>query len=1352
MIKLFVTSLLLLSCSAFLFSQNSQETMNQFFKAFQEQNFKEAIETGNKFLNESAKKDTSYLKVIRYMAFSYYNTQDYPLAVEKYKEAQKLTAELLGKENYDYIMTTYNLAINYTYIGKYSMAFPLMKEVMDFIEKDQTKNSMDYINTGIQQANIYNIAGSYEKAAEIYDDVFNIVKNNYKESDSLYMQTANIVAPFYLQNGKYDKAEPFYTNAVKLMETTSGKLSKNYILTLNSLGEFYLYAGMYSKMETVFTESVDLCLQFFGKNSADYATSLNNLAVAYEKQGKNKQAEDLYIQCLKIKEKVYTKESDFYALTLSNFAVLYDNMGRYEESENLLNEAIEIYRKVYGETNVNFPVALSNMASTYSASGKYKNALELLNEAAKIQKKQYGEKYSAYINTLNSTAVIYEQMGKYDIADSLYEKTAQLRKEVLGSFHTDYATTLAGLAHIKILKGKYVEAEKLLNEALGIQLKAVGENHASYINCLNSLAGLYSLMGNYQLSEETYKICGQKYEKLYGDMHPEYATFLNNLGLFYYETGNYNQAEKILKRSLEIQENAFGTNHPDNVNMLSNLANVMIKKGDLKKAEELLKESLLINTEKLGTEHPNYVTSILGLGVFYYETGNYNKCEEYYLQALGKYKSLLGEKSDKYATTLNNLGTLYVARITLSDNEKQSSEWALKAEDYFIRAISIDSAISGTDNPEYASNLNNLAELYRNTGQFEKAEKLYLKTIEIERRVFGDINPSLAITYDNLGLLYSGADKMKEAEEYCLKSLTIKQNTFGTNNPVCSDVMASLAYIYEKTGKISEAEKYYTQSISLNYENIQNNFSFLSEEEKANFLTTINHYNDLFASFVIKHKETIPSATTTLYNNLLYNKGLLLRSSGKMKNAILNSNDKDLINKYNQWMGYRQQLAKLYTLPVDDRYQSTAEIEEKANSLEKELVSKSSDFIGEKNLLNVELNSVKNSLKENEAAIEFGHFKQLENNNTYSDHYYALVIQPKYKFPIAVELFEAADLQKAIGTYDDKKPITVSNLYSTDKLYKLIWEPLDTLLKGIKSLYFSPEGMLHKIAFASLKNSNNVYLSDIHDLNILSSTQQVVRKKGSEMLDKNMDISLFGGAIFSTDNKSTGGWKYLDGTKTEAEKIQAIFQNEKIPVKGYFGTDASEENLKLLDGKNASKILHIATHGFFYPAPEEINLTAEKENTLEAEVVFRGGSNTANHFMNSSNPLLRSGLALAHANDTSTQNSGKEEDGVLTAYEVSNLNFDNTQIVVLSACETGLGDIKGSEGVYGLQRAFKIAGVKYIIMSLWQVPDKETEEFMTTFYSKLLKTKNIKQAFSETQKEMRQKYDPYYWAAFVLIE
>lgn len=224
---------------------------------------------------------------------------------------------------------------------------------------------------------------------------------------------------------------------------------------------------------------------------------------------------------------------------------------------------------------------------------------------------------------------------------------------------------------------------------------------------------------------------------------------------------------------------------------------------------------------------------------------------------------------------------------------------------------------------------------------------------------------------------------------------------------------------------------------------------------------------------------------------------------------------------------------------------------------------------------------------------------------------------------------------------------------------------------------------------------------------------------------------------YASDTSRNNAWIYLGGTLTEINNINKLFKEKKWITTEYSGKYGSEENFKSLNGKNSPGILHISTHGFFFP---------------EADSVVQ--NNTRNPFKLNTNPLYRSGLILAGANYAWQCRPTIEniDDGVLTSYEVANTNLSNTDLVVLSACETGLGDIKTGEGVYGLQRAFQIAGAKSVIMSLWSVPDRETTELMSLFYNNWLKGTNRHNAFRQAQLEMAKKYPSYYWAAFVLVE
>jgi CHAT domain-containing protein len=356
-----------------------------------------------------------------------------------------------------------------------------------------------------------------------------------------------------------------------------------------------------------------------------------------------------------------------------------------------------------------------------------------------------------------------------------------------------------------------------------------------------------------------------------------------------------------------------------------------------------------------------------------------------------------------------------------------------------------------------------------------------------------------------------------------------------------------------------------------------------------------------------------------------------------------------------------------------------------------------------------------------------------------------------------VKLFEEKELLAIIGKNEDNNASYINNLYGSknrpdDRLYKLIWQPVEQYLNGVKKVYMSPSGLLFKISFATISNGKNVFLCDKYEIQIKGNTGNTVRENVFSA-GNNLSALVFGGIDYGTDQAGSQVWNYLRGSKDEGDAVRDILVKEHVAVQYLSENKATETYLK--HNVQDYNILHVATHGFFFPDPNESKFVEKEEQTESATVDFRGTMRGfgVRSFVNNQNPLMRSGLVFAGANGVwSKSEMNAADDGVLTAQEVTQVDMRKTFLVVLSACETGLGDIKGSEGVYGLQRAFKMAGVKFIVTSLWQVPDKETVEYMERFYTNLLKIREIRKAFSETQKEMRQKYDPYFWAAFVLIE
>jgi CHAT domain-containing protein len=486
-----------------------------------------------------------------------------------------------------------------------------------------------------------------------------------------------------------------------------------------------------------------------------------------------------------------------------------------------------------------------------------------------------------------------------------------------------------------------------------------------------------------------------------------------------------------------------------------------------------------------------------------------------------------------------------------------------------------------------------------------------------------------------------------------------------------------------------------------------------------------------------------------IYNNCLFLKGSQLSSTRSMLEAIRNNSDEKTLQTFYLWKKLRNTLAFQYTLPYEKRTIDLYSIEQKANELERKLVRTSNAFAEEREKLEVNWKKVRDKLKSKEAAIEFISFNNYNSNGTNDTVYCALVLRPNYEFPKLVYLAEKNQLydhlKKEEYEYDKTR---IDRIYGSNKTYELIWKPLDSLLESVETVYYSPVGLLNTVSFAAIKIQDQHFLSDKYKLNLLTSTKQIVFPTIDFQLNEMTSATLFGGISYSIDQlKSKNnlenivnnrfGMKYLDETLKEISEVEQVLINKGIQSTSYKELDASEASFKKdVSGKGIS-IIHFSTHGIYFR-----DLKERGENLIYGEQVLR----------HAENPLFRSGLMMAGVNDRwkGTPPIEETDDGVLTAYEVANTDLHNTKLAVLSACETGLGDIKETEGVYGLQRAFKIAGVDYVIMSLWKVPDLQTKELIMAFYENWATGIGIREAFNNAQSFMSKKYDPYYWAAFVL--
>lgn len=820
------------------------------------------------------------------------------------------------------------------------------------------------------------------------------------------------------------------------------------------------------------------------------------------------------------------------------------------------------------------------------------------------------------------------------------------------------------------------------------------------------------------------------------------------------ESGQTHKAlEKILEAA-KLEEQELGQNNYWYVNTLCYCAGLYSEIGQFEKAIELGTYVTEYYKANFGTHHPNYALSLSNLSTFYSDLGNTSEAIKLEEKALEIEKTLNGTRNLDYANKLSNLAEYYSAIGNYSVALHLGEE-----------AMNIRKNVLGTEHSDYALSLICLADYYSAIGNISKALLLGTEAMEIWKKLFGTNHPYYATSIFRLSGYYLFLGNITKAVQLGTEALEIRKSIHGSGHPNFALSLSWLASLYASIGDYAKSYSFLKQYIVSSQPYILNSFVELSPNLRESLWTRkfASNYNKLFPYIVEKNmnKESI----SELYDNTcLFAKGILLNTDIVIRNLILESGDSSLIKKYNALSSNISIYNKLIETPINKRLINADSLSSVIQRQEMELANKSKAYGDYAHNLTINWRDVQGKLGDDDIAIEFLDFPII---NTDSTLYVALTLKRGYDSPRMVTLFEKKQLN-AIP----------SNVYYTrTDVAGLVWKPLENELKGVKNIYFSPSGELHRIGIEYLPISKTENICDVYTLHRLSSTRQLAivqdEIKGNNAIlygginydDKSKTIS----ADSASENKTPyrtasiyrtivdsltlrNSYDYLEGTKKEVDLIVDDMKKHRVPYNYYNGTYGTEESFKKLDGTKP-KVMHIATHGFYLTEEE-----AEKTRFArpELDLLSDGGNNASRQIEHK--PMTRSGLLFSGCNHAihHEQIPDGEEDGILTAQEISTLDLRGLDLVVLSACQTGLGDIISGEGVFGLQRGFKKAGAKTIIMSLWNVNDESTMKMMTSFYHYYLEGMSKESAFHAAQEELRKDCSPQQerpdWAAFIMLD
>ncbi len=956
--------------------------------------------------------------------------------------------------------------------------------------------------------------------------------------------------------------------------------------------------------------------------------------------------------------------------------------------------------KVPDEARLRETEALTEEYERLYGEGKYDEAADAAARVCEILEEEHGKSSMEVTGCLNDLGAIAMNQGHYGKAKSLFERALAIREKALDPEHRDVATSLNNLAMLYWHQGDYGKAKPLCERALAIWEKALGPDHPHVATSLDNLAGLHHVKGDYGKAEPLYERALAIREKALGPDHPIVAQSLNNLAGLYHAKGDYEKAEPLYERALTVREKALGAEHPHFATNLLNLAGLYQGQGAYGKAEPLLKRALAIFEQALGAEHPHVATCLNNLAELYHLQGAYRKAKPLYERALAIREKALGPDHPLVATGLNNLAMLY----------RDQGDYG-KAKPLLERALATLENTLGPDHPEVATSLNNLATVFRRQGAYGKAEPLYERALAVTEQALGSAHPDVAASLNNLASLYHLQGDYGKAKPLYERALAIWERVFGPDHPDVAHSFSNLASLYEDQSGFERALPLYRRVFDIHETKLVRTLTVANESRRLAFASTLSgslHYAlSLHLRVAPGHDALAELALTILLRRKNRVQDLVSQSNAALRRSLPH----DDLHLLDDLANIDSRIAVLSNRGpgargVEAHAQQLGELDERHDRLWSELAKSSTLVETLEHPITIE--DIQEALPTRTALIEFVRYVPRHDEAGTRVRTHDAMLPPRYAayliFPDGdfawVDLGPAAPIDEHVEAF--RKALQTKQAIPTE-LYDTVMRPIVAKLGSTHHLVLAPAGALSLIPFGALFDGHH-YLVEQYDLHYVTT--------GRDLLPPLAVPSVATTPVTIVANP-TGD--EVPGAELEADVLAGLFPKAHV----LRGDEATETNVRAIE---RPLILHLATHGFFGVARNERD-----------------------------NPMFRSGLNLADIEQV--QVDPDLDDGQLTAYEVSGMDLRGTQLVVLSACGTGLGEVDSSEGVFGLRRAFATADVRTTVMSLWDVSGTTTQHLMEAYYLKLAEGLGRGEAMQAVQLEMLRSEEhrhPKDWAAFIV--
>lgn len=1295
-------------------------------------------------------------------------------------EADSLLDRVLAiyKEKYGTFHPSYFAALKkkgelWQWQGRYDRADSLSLDIQSHIEQLYGKNSPQRIATN---HSFFSMTPTNMNRPTV-DSILNYTENYYvKNGLENQMDYWNLLSQrmYWLKNGKKIKEALAISDKLEaLVEKNLGKTNYWYLSELRSKTALWMEARDFARAEANIETYKQISDQVYGPVSGgrrDYYTDLINL---YQETKTDLDVLTVQEAQVELEEKL-GGSGLLYCLNLNALANSYFNYGRYGDAKKLINKLKDFAQQSMGTQDMIYLQILFSAAQMQVDLDDYAAARAIMAEykAICIDLGMFSDgNLGGYLMSMGK---LEEKAGNYQEAAAYYAALKPIKWDIDYAYYNLYGSLLTDLSRyreadsllttgLKILesRGEYAgffynnlaNNQNMLGnmaQALAYSRRALEQGEAHFGSGSPELATLYSnhasnlrTADQFSAAEVFAKKALAILEKTKGPNHSDYALKLKEYGIFLQHTGHYQEAIDTLESVLRIFKLNRKTNHPDYYNVLAFLQLYYQEIGDMQKAEEICRD-ILQYWKIQAPQSESYAGALSAYGQFYRNIGQYDAALRVFAEMEVIYRSIFGKESPRMVDV----------RAQIATTQKYAKAFDAAIDNYLI-CLKYDSIALGVNHSNYAIDLHNIGTCYLNKGNYSAAARYLQKSIAIKEAVFQQPVKVLGQSYQVLAQVYEAQNRMEDARVASQKALDILAVSGGEYSDDYLAAQLELGRIFTQQNRLAEAQLVLEKGYAAYRSKIRGAFSYFSTVQQQSLLAKYNLTE--FAPFNSPANPP-PFWGGMVYDNALMTKGIALQNDITIREIL--AADTASSAAYHAWLEALSNLQAQYSLPIAERANIDS-LQALADGQEKILIRQSEPY--KKYLVGFDIRwqDVQHHLKPNEVAIEFVRYKQMATDGQEAYWYAGAVLLPDGQAPHFVPLCAERDLPAELHDNKRRDPETVAAMYNipigttrgdarkvANSLYGQLWRPLESLIPDGANIYFAPVGLLHRINLGLIgfldSEGRETRLMQQYVLTQLGSTREiaatavpVAAAAGPALYVGDIDY----GTLQRSENGHTrASFNPLAQAAQKMEHTTAIFEKNGVPVRRLSGKDATEMAVEqALEAPVSPRALIIDSHGFFLPEPVE-----------------PGSDTVLVHLYAERNPMMQSGLAFAQVNAGLQlgRKARPESDGVLTAQDFSKANLRQTEVVILPVCNSGLGKIESTEGVFGLQRAFKQAGARYVLMSLWEVPDDYIQLFTDAFLQQWLEGKRpVPEAFRATQRALMMRgVNLKTWGAMILIQ